>query len=174
VTDPDNTLWEIYTLEGDLDHRGKGQELSEMLPHANEKRAPAVVWEHRLGEPVPSLLPAADGSLDEVRLRGTLNVPLADDVKHRLVAEAARALRPGGRLFVHVLVGDKLLAGAPGLPGPAAAVQHVPLDKEPPGLLKSAGFQDVRLLKFDDKPCFQRDGVALREMQLEGRKPSAV
>jgi catechol 2,3-dioxygenase-like lactoylglutathione lyase family enzyme len=173
VTDPDNTLWEIYTLEGDLDHRGKGQDLSEMLPHADGNGARAVVWEHRLGEPIPAALPLADGSQDEVRLRGTFNAPLAEDVRRLLVAEAGRVLRPGGRLFVHVLVGDQPLAGPPHLPGPAAAVQHVPLDKEPPRLLESAGFQEVRLIKFDDKPCFQRDGVAMREMQLEGRKPSA-
>ena len=28
VTDPDQTLWEIYTLDEDIDHRGKGQTLS--------------------------------------------------------------------------------------------------------------------------------------------------
>jgi catechol 2,3-dioxygenase-like lactoylglutathione lyase family enzyme len=32
VTDPDQTLWEIYTLEEDLDHRGAGQTLEQMLP----------------------------------------------------------------------------------------------------------------------------------------------
>jgi catechol 2,3-dioxygenase-like lactoylglutathione lyase family enzyme len=173
VTDPDQTLWEIYTLEGDLDHRGKGQDLSEMLPHAKGAADDTrVIWEHRLGEPVPATLPLADGSADEVRLRGTFNLPLTDDVKRRLIAEAGRVLRPGGRLFVHVLVGDQPLSRPPQLPGPAAAVQHVPLDKEPPRLLESAGFQDLRLIKFDDKPCFLREGVAMREMQLEGRKPA--
>lgn len=34
VTDPDGTLWEIYTLESDLDHRGKGQTREEMLAGA--------------------------------------------------------------------------------------------------------------------------------------------
>jgi catechol 2,3-dioxygenase-like lactoylglutathione lyase family enzyme len=32
VTDPDDTLWEIYTLEEDIDHRGAGQTLEQMLP----------------------------------------------------------------------------------------------------------------------------------------------
>jgi catechol 2,3-dioxygenase-like lactoylglutathione lyase family enzyme len=34
VTDPDRTLWEIYTLEEDLDHRGAGQSIEAMLPDA--------------------------------------------------------------------------------------------------------------------------------------------
>lgn len=32
VTDPDQTLWEIYTLDEDIDHRGAGQTREEMLP----------------------------------------------------------------------------------------------------------------------------------------------
>src|SRR5262245_28950542 len=33
VTDPEGTLWEVYTFEGDLDHRGEGQALEAMLPN---------------------------------------------------------------------------------------------------------------------------------------------
>lgn len=174
VTDPDNTLWEIYTLDKDIDHRGAGQSLEEMLPNgsaASAGRAEPAVWEHRLIDPVPASFPLADASVDEVRLRGTFNLPLDEDVKQRVLQEAERVLRPGGRLFVHVLVGDKPLAGPPHLPGPAALVQHVPLDDEPPRLVKAMGFANVRLLKFDAKPCFQRDGVGMREMQMEAYKP---
>lgn len=32
VTDPDQTLWEIYTLEEGIDHRGAGQTREQMLP----------------------------------------------------------------------------------------------------------------------------------------------
>jgi catechol 2,3-dioxygenase-like lactoylglutathione lyase family enzyme len=168
VTDPDQTLWEMYTLDEDIDHRGDGQTREEML---GESHVPAgTSWEHYLGLPVPELIPLADASVAEVRLRGTFNAPLADDVKRQLLREAARVLRPGGRLFVHVLVGDKPLAGPPRLPGPAAAVQHVPLDKEPPRWLEEAGFQSLHFLKFGDKPCFVVEDVAMREMQLEGYK----
>jgi catechol 2,3-dioxygenase-like lactoylglutathione lyase family enzyme len=175
VTDPDQTLWEIYTLEEDLDHRGKGQTLDEMLPQtsspigSSDAGAP-VVWEHRLNEPIPTKLSLADSSANEVRLRGTFNLMLSQEVQRNLVNEAARVLRPGGRLFVHVLVADQPLSEPPQLPGPAALVQHVPLEKEPPALLEAAGFQEVRLLKFDPKPCFVRGKVSMREMQLEGRK----
>ncbi len=34
VTDPDQTLWELYTLDEDLDHRGAGQTRTEMLPRS--------------------------------------------------------------------------------------------------------------------------------------------
>jgi catechol 2,3-dioxygenase-like lactoylglutathione lyase family enzyme len=167
VTDPDQTLWEIYTLDEDIDHRGKGQTMDEMLAPASSASA---VWEHRLGDAVPPSLPMADDSMDEVRLRGSLNAPLSEETQQRLAQEAKRVLRQGGRVFVHVLVADRPLTGAPGLPGPATAVRHVPLEAEPVRLLESAGFDGVRLLKLDAKPCFRRDGVEMREMQLEGWK----
>src|SRR5947209_9552180 len=77
VTDPDGTLWEFYTFEGDIDHRGQGQAREQVVPAAaaNGAANPAV-WEHRLGDPVPEALPLADESVAEVLLRGSLNVPL--------------------------------------------------------------------------------------------------
>jgi catechol 2,3-dioxygenase-like lactoylglutathione lyase family enzyme len=171
VTDPDQTLWEIYTLEEDLEHRGVGQSLDEMLPERiviDDKTT--VVWEHRLSEPVPANIPLADNSVDEVRLRGTFNLPLETSVQRRLVDEAKRVLRSQGRLFLHVLVTDRPVSGPLDLPGPAALVQHVPLEKLPAELMRAAGLERIRLLKFDDKPCFVRAGAGLREMQVEGFK----
>jgi catechol 2,3-dioxygenase-like lactoylglutathione lyase family enzyme len=173
VQDPDSTLWEIYTLEGDIDHRGAGQSLEAVFqPGERNVQSAPVVWEHRLGEAIPSPLPLADNTADEIRLRGTLNLPLSGDVPGRLMREAYRALKPGGRLFVHVLVGDRSLE-RPQLPGPAAAVQHVPEQSWPVGLLEQGGFQRVHMVKFDAKPCFERQGVAMRELQLEGSKGKA-
>jgi catechol 2,3-dioxygenase-like lactoylglutathione lyase family enzyme len=168
VTDPDRTLWEIYTLEEDLDHRGAGQTREEMLPAAEDAPAP-VVWEHLLGQPIAPA-PLADGTADEVRLRGSLNVPLDSQAQRTLLAEARRVLRPGGRLFVHVLVGDRPLAEPPGLPGPAAFVRHVPLEAEPVRLLEEAGFQGVQMAKFGAEPCFMQGDAALRELQLVAYK----
>jgi hypothetical protein len=42
--------------------------------------------------------------------------------------------------------------------------------KAPVHLIESAGFDGVRMIKFDAKRCSQRDGVAMREQQLEGFK----
>jgi catechol 2,3-dioxygenase-like lactoylglutathione lyase family enzyme len=177
VTDPDQTLWEIYTLDEDIDHRGRGQSPSEMLPHAPPPSAPAAAaspaaWEHRMTDPVPSAIPRPDASVDEVRLLGTLNLALPEEARQRLAAEVNRVLRPGGRVFIHVLTADRPPKAEPALPGPAAAVQHVPVESEPLRLLESAGFEGVRLLQLDAKPCFVRDGVEMRETRAEAWKPA--
>jgi len=167
LTDPDNNLWELYILEGDIDHRGAGQAPEAVLPQPGTS---GIEWEHRLGEQVPETLPLASGTAAEVRLRGTLNQKLPPAVKQRLVAEVARVLKPGGRLFVHVLVGERPLDRSPDLPGPAAAVQCVPAEREPHELLEHAGFTRKELLKLSKEPCFVRDGLAMREMQLAAWK----
>jgi len=174
VTDPDGTLWEIYTLEGDLDHRGAGQSVEAMVPNGKPVIATQIVWEHRLGQPVPERAEYPDGSVDEVRLRGSLNMSLAPVEQKRLVGEARRVLKPGGRLFVHVLTAERPIEGNLGLPGPASAVRHAPVEDEPVRLLEGAGFTGVWMVKFDAQPCFVRQGVGMRELQLEGFAPAAV
>jgi catechol 2,3-dioxygenase-like lactoylglutathione lyase family enzyme len=171
VTDPDNTLWEFYVLEGDLDHRGAGQTPEQMLPGREEAPpAPPVVWEHRLGDPVPAALPLADGSADEVRLTGTLNAALPGEDCRRLLREARRVLRDGGQVQLHNLVADRPLPGRPQLPGPAAAVQRVPPEGEPLRLLEEAGFVGLHLTRFGASPCFQIEDVQMREMMLTAAK----
>ncbi len=173
VYDPDRTMWEFYTLEGDIEHRGAGQAPEKVLPPAETPAAAGpVVWEHRMDQPLPDRAPLADAAADEVRLRGTFNLALSEAERRRVLGEAARVLRPGGRLFVHVLTAERLYQGEPGLPGPAAKVRHVPVDADVVALLEGAGFHGTRLLKFDAKPCFVRDGVAMRETQVEAWKPS--
>jgi catechol 2,3-dioxygenase-like lactoylglutathione lyase family enzyme len=182
VTDPDNTLWELYTLHEDIEHRGVGQTLEQMIPEASKRPAgegaasalaPAKIYEHRMLSPVPEQLPFADGSIDEVRLRGSLNMLLDTPTQQRLAAESMRVLRPGGKVFAHTLVGERALCD-PGLPGPAAGVQVVPLESDPVRLLEEAGFASLHFVKFDAKPCFQRAGVDMREQQVEGIKPAEL
>lgn len=167
--DPDGTLWEFYTLDEDIEHRGAGQSQDAVR---GDGAAPRVRWEHRLGQPVPERAPFADGSADEVSLRGSLNVPLAPVVRSQLLREAMRVLRPGGRLFVHTLVAERPVPGALELPGPAAAVQHAPLNDEPKAAVEEAGFAGASYVKFGQSPCFVRHGVGLREQQLEAFRPA--
>ena len=50
-------------------------------------------WEHRLGSLFPRPLPFADGTLQEVRLRGTFNVPCEPEMRRARLAECLRVLR---------------------------------------------------------------------------------
>lgn len=171
VHDPDGTLWEVYTFDGDIEHRGSGQS-AEVILGAGFGPRERVVWEHRMNAPVPARIPLDDASADEVLLRGTLNLPLSADEQRAITAEAARVLKPGGRVFVHVLSGETGVQN-PELPGPAGAVRAVPAEGEAVALLEAAGFVGVKLLKYDTKPCFVRNGVGMRETQLEGFAPPA-
>src|SRR3954471_23787943 len=67
--DPDGNLWEVYTFDGDIEHRGEGQAQEVVLAPAPADRP--LVWEHRMNEAVPEVVPLASGSADEVRLLGT-------------------------------------------------------------------------------------------------------
>lgn len=168
VHDPDNTLWELYTLEDDnLDHFGRGQSVEVMrgstLP---EDSSVGAVWEHRLGTEFPIHVDACDASLDEVRLRGSFNVPLAENEQRHLLDEVRRILKPSGRLFVRILTGDKPHL-SPSLPGPAAVVRYVPAKDHIMALISRSGLSGIRLLKYDDKPCFVADGVSMRETHIE-------
>jgi catechol 2,3-dioxygenase-like lactoylglutathione lyase family enzyme len=163
--DPDGTLWELYTLDEDIDHRGMGQSQETVLLGAPSKES-RIEWEHRLGEPLPETIPLDTASADEIRLRGTFNLPLEIWQRQSLLRETSRALKPGGRLFVHVLTGERTV-DAPQLPGPASVVRHVPFTQDVLGLIEATGLTRIRLLKFNDQPCFVRDGVAMRETQIE-------
>lgn len=164
VHDPDGTLWELYTLDDDdLGHRGAGQSLEAMT---GSTPPPEAVWEHTLGQPVPARGPHCDASLDEVRLRGSLNVPLADADRAALLAEAVRVLKPGGRLLVRILTGDKEHP-SPALTGSGAAVRFVPAKDDVMALVARSGLTGLRLLKYDDPPCFVADGVAMRATHIE-------
>ena len=160
LTDPDGTLWEMYNLSEDIDHRGAGQ-----LPE--ELADPGVTaWEHRLGDRLPDAIPFGDGTLDVVRLRGSFNVPLSAIERSRMLGEARRALKPGGRLVLRALTGDREVT-APALPGPGARVEFVPTKDDLMSWVEAAGFHGVHLTKYGDPPCFVKDGVAMRETHIE-------
>jgi catechol 2,3-dioxygenase-like lactoylglutathione lyase family enzyme len=168
VTDPDRTLWEIYTLHEDIDHSGFDDP---PIP----KSAPAeAVWQHRITDPLPDRIPHSDGSLDEVMLEGTFNAPVKTERLVNLLTDAHRVLKPGGKVSVHGLVGDKPFLGTPQLPGMASLVKRVPVETEPLGLLLRAGFGGLFYEKLGDIHCFTVNGVELRELRLQGWKPGTA
>lgn len=165
VTDPDRVLWEVYTLHEDIDHSGFDDPPPPQTPPAE------AVWQHRLTDPIPSRIPHADDSLDQVMLEGTFNALLPPDRLASLMAEAHRTLKPGGKVSVHGLVGDKPFPGVPNLPGMASMVRRVPVETEPLGALLRAGFGGLFYEKLGDIHCFSVNGVELRELRLHGWKP---
>lgn len=165
VHDPDNTLWEFYTLDDDeLDHRGAGQSIEVMTSSTLPDEA--SVWEHKLGSPIPSRINACDQSLDEIRLRGSFNVPLSDEEQKSLLSEVSRTLKPKGRLLVRILSGDQAHS-SPQLPGSGAPIRFVPAKDDIVRLIADANLSGIRLLKYDDPPCFIHDGVTMRETHIE-------
>lgn len=165
VTDPDKTLWEIYTLHEDLEHSG-----FEDAP-APLAAPPEAVWQHRLTDKLPDRIPHPDGTLDEVIFEGTFNANLPPEDLRALVTEAFRVVKPGGRVSIHGLVGDKPFPGTPQLPGLASMVQRVPVETEPMEFLKQSGFVGLNYEKLGDIHCFSVNGVELRELRLHGWKP---
>src|SRR5262249_32742478 len=117
-------------------------------------------------------IPHDDNSIHEVFLQGTANLKPASSNLPALLAEAFRVLRPGGTVRVHGLTGDTVLASAlPPMPGPAAAVQHVPAHVEVLHAVVKAGFVDVAFEKLSQTAHFTIEGVPMRESMTAGRKP---
>jgi catechol 2,3-dioxygenase-like lactoylglutathione lyase family enzyme len=164
VTDPDRVLWEIYTLQEDIDHSGFEDPPATAAPVAEH------ILEHRLTDPWPERIEHTDGALDEVRLEGSFNAPVQSAQLDTLLSEVHRVLRHGGRVGVHGLVGDRPFPGTPRLPGLASLVQRVPVETEPLEALRRAGFGGLFYEKLGDVHCIQVNGVELREMRLTGVK----
>lgn len=174
VHDLDQRLWEFYTLDDDLDHRGAGQSLDEMVGEeaaaAMTCSAEPVVWEHRMYQPFspPTAL------CDEVRLRGTFNVPVSLDEMRSQLAQAFETLKPGGQVTVHILTSEEPVTGDLKLPGPAAYVKYVPVRTELLAAIESAGFVDLQLSTFRSGACFEHEGVPLRETLILAKRPAEV
>src|SRR5262249_36531782 len=91
--------------------------------------------------------------------------------RSNLLADSWRVLRPGAALYVHGLSGDRPSSSSPRLPGPAAAVQHVPATADLVDELVHAGFVEVQIEKLSQTPCFVVDTVPMREVRVAARKP---
>ncbi|HEY3861272.1 MAG TPA: ArsI/CadI family heavy metal resistance metalloenzyme [Verrucomicrobiae bacterium] len=169
MADPDGALWEIYILDEEKDERPKPASGAErfIMP-----AAPRLSWRHDLPDPFPRRIAHEDNWLHEVALEGTANLAAAAAGLDGMLAEVYRVLRPGGQVALHGLAGDRPFNGAPlNLPGPAAKVEHVPVETEPPGAMSRAGFVQVRFEKLSAESYFDVGGVKMREILLTGRKP---
>ncbi|MEI8018390.1 MAG: ArsI/CadI family heavy metal resistance metalloenzyme [Schlesneria sp.] len=174
VHDLDQRLWEFYTLDEDIDHRGEGQSLEKMVgldaAALITRQHQPIVWEHRMYDAFkPSV-----SECDEVRLRGSFNVPVSNDEVRSQLAQAFDILRPGGQIMVHVLTSEEPISGEPQLPGPAAHLKHIPVRTELLAALEAAGFVDLQLTTFRSGACFQHEGIPLRETQIIGKRPVEV
>lgn len=167
VADPDLNYWEVSAGE---------EGLAVELPRPTAAAAPAapvsgpVVWEHFITGPLPERISHEDESVDEVRLTGTFNAALPEGKVAALLGEVKRVLRPGGKVVVHGLVGDRPFTQQPKLPGLAAMVERVPVQTEPLKALSAAGFGGIQFVKFSEKAWFTIDGVELLEVKLIAAK----
>lgn len=173
VHDPDQRLWEFYVLEGDLEHRGGGQTLEQMVGDSTScstaaARVRPVIWEHRMGSDFA--IPAAPS--DQIRLRGTFNMPVSEADMTRILREVFMNLNSGGQVELHLLTSESPLTSPLNLPGPAAYVKYVPVRSLLMRKLAEAGFVDIRLTTFRSSACFQANGIPLRETKIAALKPS--
>ncbi|HXD86112.1 MAG TPA: ArsI/CadI family heavy metal resistance metalloenzyme [Urbifossiella sp.] len=177
VKDPFDNFWEVYRIAEHVPPESVRTSLEGPAARSDAECAAAkphssASWEYYVGNSIPERIPHDDGSLDEVRLTGLFNanLPLAQ-VAH-LLREAFRALKPGGKLLTHGLMGDRPLPGTqPKLPGLAARVAVVPAHGEVVRAFQEARFVGMQFVKFTEKAWFVHDGVELREVKLTGWKP---
>jgi catechol 2,3-dioxygenase-like lactoylglutathione lyase family enzyme len=170
VADPDGNAWQLSVGED----APTWDTVSEPMPELAPAPGQPIVWEHYVTASLPSRIPHDDASVNEVRLTGTFNGPSPANERQRLIVDAFRVLKPGGKVVVHGLAGDKPFPrGMPTLPGMAAMVSQIPLHNDIPTALGEAGFGGIQFVKFTEKAWFEHDGVEIREVKAVGWKPLA-
>lgn len=174
ILDHDRTMWEVYVLDEDLDHRGQAEASSPRSSSTVEPRTEAICeqhnWVHRLSEDFPSCIPGA-GDLDEVLLQGTWNAQGHEGQWSRQLSEVRSSLRPGGKLVLHLLTANEAVERLSPLPGRAAVVQVVPVLSEVVRAVEAQGFVNLQLVKYGTSPCFVQKGIEMRETRLEASTP---
>jgi hypothetical protein len=175
VLDHDRTMWEVYVLDEDIEHRGNAESTLANTGRESTTQSGTVCqrrsWAHRLSDEFPSVIPGS-GELDEVFLQGSWNAKRHEGHWADQLARARAALRPGGKLSIHLLTANESVTLTNPLPGPAAVVEVVPSLSEVFAAVESQGFVHLRLAKYGANPCFRHDGTEMRETRLEASVPS--
>ena len=172
ITDPDGALWEIYVFHEDVDDHGEAAPpRAEEIQIQMASTAAARAWDHHLRDAIPARIPHDDDTLHEVRLEGSFNAAAETENRATLFADARRALRPEAAITLHGLAADRPCHGAVALPGPAAAVRHVPTASAVADELARAGFVDIKIEKLSETAYFVVDGIPMRELRITARKP---
>ena len=169
VHDPDGNLWEVYTLDEDLDHRGDGHlPIATPSDSTQSGGSAQAIWAHRMGEKFPQRLPILDGTVDRVMLEGTFNEQLPRDEQIRRLAEVRRILKSGGVVHLHLLTSDRPTGEQViRLPGPASAVQVVPQENDVLTALIEAELSEPKTVFRAQSPCFTVGACELRETRME-------
>lgn len=171
VHDPDGNMWEVYTLDEDLEHRGDGRIPVPQISESHPNGPPPAIWTHSLGAKFPQRLPILDCTVDRVMLQGTFNERLSLEDQARIGSELHRILKPGGLVHLHMLTTDAPLGDAPiRLPGPAAAVQFVPVLSDVLDVFTAAGFTKVDVVFRAQNACFSVGDCQLRETRIEATR----
>ncbi|HEX3989453.1 MAG TPA: ArsI/CadI family heavy metal resistance metalloenzyme [Verrucomicrobiae bacterium] len=172
VNDPNRVLWEFYILHDDDHETPKAHSQNDSPPADKIPASEPVVWQHQIPDPFPARIPHDDNSINRIVLEGTANLSPSSVKLDHVLAESFRVLRPSGEISLHGLAADKYFTGIRlNLPGPAAAVEFVPVESEPMKAMIRAGFARVRYEKLSSAPNFVIDGVQMREILLTARKP---
>ena len=106
-----------------------------------------------------------------MRLEGSINVAPEADQSRRAAGRVVAGAAPGAPIYLHGLAGDRPSRSSPALPGPAAAVQHVPATGDVVDDLVRAGFVEIQIEKLSETAYFVVDGVPMRELRIVARKP---
>ncbi|WP_020474280.1 VOC family protein [Zavarzinella formosa] len=163
VSDPDDNRLDLYLANPDF------SPFDHSPPATLAVREDRITWEHKICSPIPH----ADHSVDEITLQGTFNSEFTSEAISRLLAEVKRTLKPGTRVMVSGLVGDRSPTAPFSLPGLASRLKTLPLEHAPMTALEEAGFTDIHYELFGDIICFQAPGVDMRKIRLFGTKPTA-
>lgn len=175
--DDDHNMWEVYVLDEDLDHRGHpgsgAHSESEIEPASIPNSAgESQSWAHRLAEDFPESIPHT-GQLDEILLQGTWNAKRHRTAWSAQLSAVRSALKPGGKLVLHLLTANQSMASLRELPGRASVVEVAPELTEVLAAVEAHGFVKLQLEKYAETPCFMQDGVELRETRLAAFAPQA-